>query len=227
MGLITKLAKATALASGTGVGAFFFLTRKSTFVPLDPASHPLFRIAQIQKFNPEKNPMFYDDCVRKVPLQDIRPELLDKDGELVKAFCAGVWGGPGYAIQRAYMRKQYHNAETASTQLWTAEECKTSSYAIGTQITDHFEVVEHTPASIVVRCGGCPRIKEVRPGEGVFEMAVDVKKEEGVAEFHLRSVFWQGLGKAEGKPFSEWYMDWLHKQYDKVWMESAVRNVTK
>ena len=35
--------------------------------------------------------------MRKVPLAQIKPQLLEKEGEgkLVEAFCAGVWGGIG------------------------------------------------------------------------------------------------------------------------------------
>ncbi|KIY72523.1 hypothetical protein CYLTODRAFT_434742 [Cylindrobasidium torrendii FP15055 ss-10] len=222
---VKKFAQFAALSSGAGLGAFLFLTRKNTFVPLDPTSHPLFQIPHLKTYNPERNPTFYDDCIRTIPLQDIKPGLLE-DGELVKAFCGGVWGGGGYGIQRAIMRKYYHNSET-SGQLWTPEECKASSYAMGTQVTDHFEVVERSPTSIVMRCGGSARIRDVRPEEGVFEIAVDVKKEEGVVDFHLRSIFWQGVGKTEVQPMGEWYVDWLHKQYSKVLMESAVKNVTK
>ena len=35
--------------------------------------------------------------MRKVPLSKIKPQLLEKEkeGKLVEAFCAGVWGGYG------------------------------------------------------------------------------------------------------------------------------------
>jgi len=33
--------------------------------------------------------------VRKIPLNRIKPQLLEKEGKLVEAFCAGVWGGLG------------------------------------------------------------------------------------------------------------------------------------
>ena len=62
-------------------------------------------------------------------------------------------------------------------------------------------------------------------------MFVDVKKDEGVAEFGLKSVFYNGLavpesvvnGRGVGKePMTPW-IQWLHAQYDKVLMETALR----
>lgn len=33
--------------------------------------------------------------MRRIPLDQVKPELLEKKGKLVEAFCAGVWGGMG------------------------------------------------------------------------------------------------------------------------------------
>lgn len=96
---------------------------------------------------------------------------------------------------------------------------------MGTQITDHFEVVSKTPEAIVVRCGDSPLKRDVRDSDGLFEMGVVVKRDEGVAEFRLKSVFYKGLGKADGKPMPE-HIEFLHRLYTKLWMETAVRNVT-
>lgn len=177
------------------------------------------------RYNPERNPTLSDLCVKRIPLSQIKPELLEKEGKLVEKFCAGVWGGLGYAYQRRYLEKKYRGPETAS-QLWDTKDLKESSYEVGTQITDHFEVVAKTPESIIVRCGDSPRKKEVRPGEGLFEMSAVIKPEEGVAEFQLKSVFWQGLGKAAGPPMPAW-MEFLHREYTKLWMGTAVGNVTR
>lgn len=61
---------------------------------------------------------------------------------------------------------------------------------MGTKITDHFEVVAKSPESIIVRCGDSPRNKDVRESDGLFEMQAEIKKDEGVAEFGLKSVFY-------------------------------------
>ena len=131
----------------------------------------------------------------------------------------------GYAYQRRYLERKYRGPETSS-QLWERKELAESSYPVGTQITDHFEVVSHTSDSIIVRCGDSPRIKDVRASDGLFEMKAEIKQDEGVAEFQLKSVFYQGLGKAQGKPMP-WHVELAHRWYAKLWMESAVSTITR
>ena len=95
MGILSKAVKATALGIATTTGAFFFVTRKSTFVPLLPTTDPIFLSSFYKKFNPDQNPTTHDLCVRRVPLSKIKPSLRREDGKLVEAFCAGVWSGIG------------------------------------------------------------------------------------------------------------------------------------
>jgi hypothetical protein len=132
---------------------------------------------------------------------------------------------PGYAYQRQYLEKKYRDANTEH-QLWDTKALKESEYPVGTQITDHFEVLTKTPESIIVRCGDSPRKTEVRPSDGLFEMKAEIKRDEGVAEFQLKSVFYQGLGKATGNPMPA-HIEFLHRLYTKLWMETAIRNVTR
>lgn len=103
---------------------------------------------------------------------------------------------------------------------------RTSTYDVGTQITDHFEVIEKTPEAIIVRCGDSPMKTGVRDGDGMFEMDAVVKEGEGCVEFRLKSVFWQGNGRSEkeGGPMPA-HVLWAHRQYTKLWMETAVRSV--
>ncbi|KAK2756429.1 hypothetical protein FQN54_005321 [Arachnomyces sp. PD_36] len=232
MGLIKKAIKLTTVGGAATIGTFFFMTRNSSIIsPLSPTD-PLYKSAHYKKYNPLNNPTTNDICVRKVPLSEIDPSLLEKDGKLVEAFCAGVWGGLAnaslfstcYAFQRAYLERKYRGPLT-SHQLWTKPELLSSNYPVGTQITDHFEVLEHTPNSIVVRCGDTPRTRDVRESEGLFEMSAVIKRDEGVAELGLKSIFYQGLGKSEGAMPP--HITWLHQQYSKLWMESAVRNITR
>ena len=110
--------------------------------------------------------------------------------------------------------------------MWDTKALLESDYPVGTQITDHFEVLTKTPESIIVRCGDSPRKMEVRPSDGLFEMRAEILKDEGVAEFQLKSVFYQGLGKATGKPMP-FHIEFLHRQYTKLWMETAISNVTR
>lgn len=129
----------------------------------------------------------------------------------------------GYEIQRRILERKYRD-ETTAGQLWTRGELAEADYAVGTVVTDHFEVVDRAPERILLRCGGSPKVSDVRESDGLFEIGARVKEEEGVAEFYLKSVLFQGLGKAEAGskgPMPEWMVA-LHKVYAKIWMETAI-----
>ncbi|KAA8643937.1 hypothetical protein EYZ11_006400 [Aspergillus tanneri] len=224
MGFIKRVFQLATYGPAASVGAFFWTTRKSTFVPMTP-SDPIFKSSFLRAQNPQQNPTSYDLCIRRVPLSEINPSLLEKKGRLTEAFCAGIWSGWGYALQRAHHERNAPREETTN-HLWTREELRSSSYEVGTLITDHFEVLEKTPERIVVRCGDTPRNQGVRASDGLFEMSVVVNPDEGVAEFGLKSCFFQGLGKAETAPMPSPIL-WLHKQYTKLWMETALVNVCR
>ena len=62
-------------------------------------------------------------------------------------------------------------------------------------------------------------------------MTAEVLQEEGVVEFGLKSAFYNGLATPdkEGKiapPMSS-FIQWLHQQYDKVLMETAIKYCTR
>ena len=85
----------TAILGGAGTaGGWVFWTRNSKFVPLS-SSDPIFTSSYYSRDNPNHNPATQDLCVRKVPLRKIQPQLLEEEGRLTEAFCAGVWGGFG------------------------------------------------------------------------------------------------------------------------------------
>ncbi|KAJ5613375.1 hypothetical protein N7510_006569 [Penicillium lagena] len=219
MGIFSRAVKVAAAGGLASVGVFFGATRNDIFEPIDTSDH-IFHSPSFHKYNPNKNPTLHDVCVRRVPLDKIDPALLEKKGKLVEAFCAGVWGGMGYIPQRAYMARKYQNPETAD-HLWERKDLLSSTYELGTIITDHFEVVEKTEDHITVRCGDSPRIREVRDSDGLFEIGAVIKQDQGVAEFSLKSCFYQGLGKAEAAPMGP-YVAWLHRQYTKLLLEAAV-----
>lgn len=224
MGLVTKAIGLTGWTSLAVAGTFVGFTYKSKIIPVRPTDY-IFNTTLFRRYNPNNSPVTQDICVRRVPLSAINPELLQKEGKLVEAFCAGVWSGIGYAYQRRYLEKKYRGPETAN-QLWDRPDLATSSYEVGTQITDHFEVVSKNDTSIIVRCGDSPRITDVRESDGLFEMTAEIKEAEGVAEFGLKSVFYNGLKGFEGtdQPMP-WHVQWLHQLYDRVLMESAVRTL--
>ncbi|KAJ7682886.1 hypothetical protein B0H17DRAFT_1138115 [Mycena rosella] len=212
----------TSVAGVAGFGSFLFLTRKSRFVPVTLINDSVLTSSHFKKFNPNQNtPILHDLCIRRVPFKEIKPELLTQDGKLAEAFCAGVWSGFGYEIQRRYLARKYRSQETAA-QLWDPAELAASTYPVGTQITDHFEVISRTPSSIAVRSGDSPRNSGVRASDGVFEMTAVVNEAEGVAEFGLKSVFFQGEGKGDGSSIPS-HIAFAHRLYTKLWMESALR----
>lgn len=136
----------------------------------------------------------------------------------------------GYTIQREYLRAKYKDPTRTGHQLWSKKELLSSSYNTGTEITDHFVVLDKTPTTILIRCGDSPlnAPNGPRPSDGLFEITADLHADEGFCEFRLKSLFYQGLGKsATGEPPMHGFMLWAHYQYTKLWMESAVRNVMR
>lgn len=94
MGVIRSLINVTALGGAGSLAGWTFWTRNSRFVPIS-STDPIFSSVAYARNNPNRNPATQDLCVRKVPLSKIKPQLLEKEGKLVEAFCAGVWGGLG------------------------------------------------------------------------------------------------------------------------------------
>jgi hypothetical protein len=233
MPILRTLLKITGFSTIGGTAIFLGATRHDKFIPF-PADDPILSSTSYLRQNPNSNPQTRDICVRRVPLSKIRPALLEgkAEGKIVEAFCAGVWSGLGYRYQRRYLEKKYRNDSTTAHQLWDRKELRESSYDVGTQITDHFEVVEKVveengSGRIVVRCGDSPLKTGVRDSDGLFEMGVEILPvEEGKVpevEFRLKSVFFKGLGKVEGEagPMPA-HVEFAHRLYTKLWMESAV-----
>ncbi|KIW92469.1 uncharacterized protein Z519_06316 [Cladophialophora bantiana CBS 173.52] len=249
--LLSKSLQAVGITTFASVCAFAVWTKHCHFTPpaqFNPASEPLFRSAWFARFNPRNHEATYDECVRRISLSKIRPELLEdarKGGtRLVEEFCRGVWGGPGYTIQRLYLQSKYRNDTTTAHQLWTPAQLRSSTYEVGTEITDHFVVLDKTPGRILIRCGDSPlhNPDKPRPSDGLFEMCATADFDQGFAEFRLKSIFYVGegewasasavQGKGEDKE-TKWEnrgpmqgtMLYAHKLYTKLWMESALKRV--
>ncbi|KAL5363819.1 hypothetical protein BJX96DRAFT_156311, partial [Aspergillus floccosus] len=124
------------------------------FEPFGPENDPLFRSQYFKHHNPSNHPSLNDSCVRKVPLSQIPTELVDDaingGSKLVERFCAGVWGGYGYAIQRAILARLDRNDSNKNSMLWDRKQLLNSTYEEGTIVTDHFVVVGKTPRSIIM-----------------------------------------------------------------------------
>lgn len=92
MGLITKTIFTTLL--GTSGTAAYLAARNPVISPL-AVTDPLWTSSLYKRYNPSKNPATQDVCIKRIPLNKIRPELLQKEGDLALEFCRGVWSGWG------------------------------------------------------------------------------------------------------------------------------------
>ncbi|KAL2019919.1 hypothetical protein VTK56DRAFT_9011 [Thermocarpiscus australiensis] len=227
MGLIGKLKICAGVATGLGAGALGYLGATTTIISPLPHDDPLWRSQSYAKFNLHKNASTQDVCLKRIPLGKIKPELLQHEGDLVLEFCRGVWGGLGYRPQRAYLARKYHGPATYG-QLWTVDQLNKSSYEPGTQITDHFEVVEKTPSEIVVRAGDTPRNPNPRDADGLFVIGAAVDKERGEAVLALKSCFFTSSRKVDGiqGPLPGW-IETAHRWYSRLLMETGSWRVTR
>lgn len=130
MGIIRTTTAVVGWGSLAAASTFVALTRKNRIVPVPPTDY-IFNTTSYARNNPNNAPVTQDLCLRKVPLDQLRPELLEKaeEGKLVEAFCAGLWGGVGYAYQRRFLEKKYRGDETKS-QLWERGELLKSDYPV-------------------------------------------------------------------------------------------------
>ncbi|KAL1870759.1 hypothetical protein Daus18300_005079 [Diaporthe australafricana] len=224
MGIIKKTFYTTVLTGTAFVG---YVAGSTSIIRPLPRDDPLWKSNPFHRYNVQGNPSTQDVCIKRVPLSKIRPELLEKDGDLALEFCRGVWAGWGYGSQRRYLAKKYQ--DQTPNHLWSPRDLATSNYEPGTHITDHFEVVERTPSSITVRCGDSPvRNPGPRESDGLFVMYAEVDKERGEVELGLKSCFFDSKNKNDGilGPMPK-YMETAHQWYSRLWMVSASRWVTK
>jgi hypothetical protein len=133
----------------TGYSVFQFYSRNTHFVPYDTSDADLTSAIH-KSHNPASNPpVAIDHAVRVVPLDKLK---VRDQAKLTTEFCRGIWSGMGYAYQRRYLEKKYKALPGREKQLWSREELGTSAYEVGTQITDHFEVLEHSADKVCVHC---------------------------------------------------------------------------
>ena len=102
------------------------------------------------------------------------------------------------------------------------DQLASSTYDKGTQLTDHFEVVDKTPTTISIRCGDSPRNQALRASDGLFEISATVDKELGEVELRLKSCLYHSVGKVSGAkgPMPPW-MEEMHQWYARIWSETG------
>ncbi|KAB5536214.1 hypothetical protein GE09DRAFT_1006416 [Coniochaeta sp. 2T2.1] len=224
MGIIKKTLYTGVL---TGAGVLAYLGGATTLVRPLPRDDPLWSSDVYARYNRHRNGSANDMVVKRIPLDEIRPELLEREGDLAVEFCRGVWSGLGYRFQRAFLARKYHSP-TTSSQLWTVPQLEQSTYEVGEQITDHFEVVDKTPQEITVRCGDSPRNAEPRDSDGLFVISAEIDRERGEAVLGLKSCLFVSGRKIEGiqGPMPGW-MEVLHTWYARLWLETGAWRVKR
>jgi hypothetical protein len=78
--LASKALQATGVLAFFGVASFTVWTKHSHFSApgeFNPSTDPLFQSEWVRKFNPGNHAATYDECVRRIGLQKIRPELVE------------------------------------------------------------------------------------------------------------------------------------------------------
>lgn len=224
-----------AAGSAATVSTYLLATRKTSIVTLSPDYQDLSPL--FSKLNPRLNPVTSDIAIRRVDLRDLPVDLQDhirngSGAELTRRFCAGIWAGQGFEIQRRYLENKYRNLPGRHDQLWDREAMLQDKYTVGTKIVDHFEVVESQANKITVRCGDTPLNPDVRQSDGLFSMTTRYLTDTDEIEFRLISIFFNGamdiMDQAEGQrhkgPMPR-HVEFLHRIYTKIWMESSVRNL--
>lgn len=134
-----------------------FYTRNTKFVPYDTSS-PDLSTDVARKHNPAANPpVCIDHAVKTIPYAKLPEKYWVKgQGERVSVnqeqlttdFCRGIWSGVAYRVQRRYLERKYRALPGREGQLWDVKQLEQSDYKVGTVITDHFEVLEHTPEKV-------------------------------------------------------------------------------
>lgn len=149
LGVVLGLVGAGAFNLGLGYASFSLYSRGTKFVPYD-TTHADLSTPTFKSHNPHGNkPVCIDHAVKTIPLARLKEQ---DQAKLTTAFCRGVWSGLGYAYQRRYLEKKYRALEGREKHLWERSELAESGYEVGTKITDHFEVMEHTPEKVCCDC---------------------------------------------------------------------------
>ncbi|KAH2017759.1 hypothetical protein KXV45_004716 [Aspergillus fumigatus] len=227
-------------ASVAGAGGWQLWTMHCYFEPFGPENDPLFQSKYFKQHNPRNHPSLNDSCVRKVPLSQIPPELVNDALNGVRSSLRGsarVYGVvmvsalERYAIQRNILAQLGRNDSNKDSIMWdrkqllnsTYEEGRTPTKVLGTNVTNHFVVVGKTPRSVVLWGAHSPSENPGVPRdmENLAEITTDIDIDEGMAEFRLKNIFYNGKERTSKDLFPPPIV-WLHFQYCKLLVEAGV-----
>ncbi|KAB8259405.1 hypothetical protein BDV32DRAFT_150520 [Aspergillus pseudonomiae] len=222
---LIKLVAGTAITGGSCIVLFAsYITSDIHFVPLS-ATDPIFHSKHLQEYNPNGNPTIHDLHIARVPLTQIHPRLLEDPNKLLERYCGGIWAGAGFAPQRI-LHTWFDRGESSSPQLWSTSELLQSDYKVGTDIAGNFEVVNRSNESILIRAGDKTSNKGLRPLDALIEVGSHIDRENNVAVFEFKSLFFQGIGTTSNPPMPGPIV-WLHELYAKILLKSGVQHVLR
>lgn len=92
MGIIRKAVLGALVSGAAAVG---YIGGSTTIISPLPVNDPIWASKIYKKMNAHQNPSTNDACIKTVPLDKIRPELLQKEGDLALEFCRGLFSGWG------------------------------------------------------------------------------------------------------------------------------------
>ncbi|KAK8131970.1 hypothetical protein PG999_000143 [Apiospora kogelbergensis] len=156
MNVLKRVAKVAATgiagtAAGVGLGTSWLVASTTLVTPI-PRDDPLWNSATLKKLNILENPVLADICIKRIPLSKIRPELLQDEAKLTTEFARGVWTGWAFEPQRWLFTKIFRTPENSHLK-FSRREIAESTFEIGTEFIDQFQVVEWSKNEITMREG--------------------------------------------------------------------------
>ncbi|KAK9769135.1 hypothetical protein AB5N19_13566 [Seiridium cardinale] len=202
-----------------------YLAAGTTLVDLTK-NDPWFKTKTYTKYNPKANPALIDDCIKRVPLRKIRPDLRDNEEALTLEFCRGVWSRWGYLAQ-SKLQERYDAPPGTEHHTWKTSELAVAKYEEGFKFSNHFEVVEHAGNEVAVRCGGSPLNPGLRNSDGLVLISARIDREKQEAVFSLKSALFDSASTfAEGADHKvPPKITFLHRWYVRILVQSGYGKV--
>ncbi|KAK7935824.1 hypothetical protein PG985_001319 [Apiospora marii] len=178
------------------------------------------------RYNPKGNPALQDDCIKRVPLSKIRPELRNDEAALTLDFCRGIWSRWGFWTQ-SKLHERYDAPPGSEDYTWKTSELAVAKYEPGLKFVNHFEVVQNQGNEITVRCGGSPLQPGLRNSDGLVLISARIDREKQEAVFSLKSSLFDSAGsydKGAGHPIPP-KIAFLHRWYVRILVQSSLGKV--
>jgi hypothetical protein len=143
--------------------------------------------------------------------------------------CRFLFALSGYTPQRLILTHIYGSLPENQSQIWSRKSLRECKYDVGTEFTDHVVVLDKTPKSIVFRAASSPRHRPDSPRDmdGLVEILAVPDFENGHVDFIFKTAFFAGTGfkGAPGTKLIPAVVEYAHRQYTKLLMESAIARV--